>query len=178
MARRILASILSGIAAAACAASPGSPSQDIEVRPAGGDPVTGTEFLCSEHAPAIKTPCETYHAQRSIIVLRTTANHAVEIRLSRNADAIQVDGEGVTAVLGLLFGIEGEVFATAREDTIPGEAPQRVRYPIDGWIAPVAASRTLDGRNAGRFSLTFDWGTIGGSYDSDDACVDGACPGR
>jgi hypothetical protein len=40
---------------------------------------------------------------------------------------------------------------------------------LSGWIEPVAVSETPEGRNAGRFSLTFDWGTIAGTYDSVDS---------
>ena len=42
------------------------------------------------------------------------------------------------------------------------------QQPLDGWLEPVAKSPTADGRNAGRFSLTFDWGTVSGTYDTAD----------
>jgi hypothetical protein len=48
---------------------------------------------------------------------------------------------------------------------MPDLAPQDASA---GWIEPVAKAVSTDGRNAGRFSLTFDWGTMSGTYDTDD----------
>ena len=35
-----------------------------------------------------------------------------------------------------------------------------------GFVDPSVMGRTPDVRNAGKFSLTFDWGTISGTYDT------------
>jgi hypothetical protein len=52
------------------------------------------------------------------------------------------------------------------------DAPEPVISPGQGRpleTRRAVQSRTPDGRNAGKFSLTFAWGAIHGAYDTDPA---------
>ncbi len=156
-----IVSTLVAFASGACASSP-DPTPEIGVRGTSGAPVDGTAFTCTP--AAVRTPCgPTYEHQQSSIYVWSAVEDIVQVRLSRNSD---VEG-GVTAVLELQFGSEEQPIVSAKE--ILGGIAYEEQFPLDGWIEPVVTSRTPDGRNAGRFSLTFDWGTIRGTYDSADA---------
>ncbi|HMG22365.1 MAG TPA: hypothetical protein VK607_13630 [Kofleriaceae bacterium] len=173
MTRFAYLSLLLGSMFPACAGSDGAPDPEvtapIELRHPTGEPVSGSAFACTDHAPDTLTPCEPYARQRAVIrVMADAERDAVELGLSRNSDWIEVDGAGATAVLALRFLEGGGLTAGARQDIV-GERGVRRSFPREGWIEPVELSSTPDRRNAGRFSLTFDWGTISGTYDSVDA---------
>ena len=170
MNRLVIIALGSVAVVGACASSPGSePAPNIEVRRSSGVPVSGTAFSCTDHASTTLTPCEVYPSQRSALAVRSDAQGVVDLVLSRNISWITVDGAAAAAVVSLQFLLEGEILATARQDTYTALGIPAAQYPRGGWIEPVAASRTAEGRNAGRFSLSFDWGTVSGTYDSADA---------
>jgi len=162
-------SILLSAAIPACADSP-EPIRPLEVRPSSGAPVERTAYACTDHPASVRTPCDPYANQQVPLRVWNPAGGEIELRLSANSDIEAVDGTGATAVLVLRFGIEVALVVEARQE-ISGMFSSTKQQPSDGWIEPVDRSATLDGRNTGRFSLTFDWGTISGAYDSYNAFV-------
>ncbi len=163
----VIISTLVVFASGACASSPTGPAiPEIEVRSASGAPVAGTAFTCTP--AAVRTPCDApFGQQRSSIYVSSAAEDIVRVQLSRNSDVSVVDGPSATAVLELQFRSDQPVAVNAKQ--VRGGWQYEEQFPRDGWIEPVVTSPTPDGRNAGRFSLTFDWGTIQGTYDSADA---------
>ncbi len=141
----------------------------IEVRRLSGPPVDGTAFVCT--MADVQTPCDPVEGQPSSISVWSPAEDVVGIGLSRNSSAQAWDGPAAFAVLNLRFMRDGGLVVTAYDYRSAGGwiGNERRQIPLDGWIQPTVTSPTPDGRNAGRFSLTFDWGTIEGTYDSADA---------
>jgi hypothetical protein len=168
--RVYFASTLSLASICACAASPADlPTQhDIEVRPTSTVPVSGTAFTCTAHPASVLTPCDEFSEPRHGTSAFDVGDGIVDLGMSRSSNA--ADGGEVVAHIKLTYLLEGELLAAAQQVTSyetspPGGMSQDARA---GWIEPVAKSVSAAGRNAGRFSLTFDWGTMSGAYDSDD----------
>ena len=168
--------------AAACADAPppvtspepqGSP---LDTRREAGT-VEGSNFECTGNWPSTYTPCN-YPWSTRAVTSASDLNGLVVLRLERNVvpndrEAFPTDGGGSTVFLYLDFNTPDDaVSAFGLEVTFSVRGDRRLdelSSPISGWINPLVLSRTADGRNAGKFALTFDWGAIHGSYDTDSA---------
>jgi len=155
------------LAFVACAAT--ESGGRVEVEALDGAPMHGTSFTCTAHPDDVLTPC--YEGARP---LHGTASASprpgvIVISLARSSNA--ADGGAVPLVIELRFPSGGgRPAASATQqfqffEASPGRQPLAA---LGGWIRPVAVSPTLAGRNAGRFSIDFEWGTVAGTYDTDD----------
>jgi hypothetical protein len=161
----------------ACATTPsGTPSSgppdppptgqmDLEIRHTGAA-VAGSSFQCTGTWPSALTPCG--YAWSSQPQTLATTDSSGQVRLVLRRSPMPVDGGASTVYIDLSFDSSGTVGATAEELTT--EPPRGLLVesskPISGWIDPVAMSASVDARQAGKFLLTFKWGTISGTYDT------------
>jgi hypothetical protein len=152
------------VAAAACSTPPGTTA--IALHTSTGAPVDGTAFDCTGTWPSSMTPCDYPWSSSPATSANDDGNGLVHLTLHRNP--IPVDGGASTVYLDLQYGVEGQLSPVAWEDTTrAGDvATVETSDPTDGWIEPVVTGRTAQLRNAGRFSLTFAWGSISGTYDT------------
>lgn len=138
----------------------------IEVRETGGDAVTGTDLQCSAHDAEVLTPC-----YEGVTPVRGTGSWSaapgvINVVLGRSSNAS--DDTAVQLVIELTFAAGGGLTASAKQEILsfpPSGPPQRA---TGGWIQPSETADSLEGRNAGRFSIDFDWGTASGTYDTAD----------
>jgi hypothetical protein len=160
----------------ACANAPsGTPSSgppdpptgetDLEIRHSGAA-VTGSSFQCTGTWPSALTPCG--YAWASQPQTLAVSEGSGKLRLVLRRSPMPVDGGASTVYIDLSFDTTGTVGATAEESTTqpPRGVMVETSKPISGWIDPIAMSAATDARNAGKFSLTFKWGTISGTYDT------------
>lgn len=136
-----------------CAASP-------------ADDVTGSEFECTGTWPSERTPCDAALESTASTSAHSEGPGAVTLVLRRLPSARPES----MVTIDLAFGVNGELSATAGETTVGGDFLPRVietSEAISFSIEPVTVSRTPEGRNAGRFSIIFAWGSISGTYDTD-----------
>ncbi|HEX8108105.1 MAG TPA: hypothetical protein VF516_10285 [Kofleriaceae bacterium] len=160
----------------ACATTPsGTPSSgppdpptgeaDLEIRHS-GTAVVGSSFQCTGNWPSALTPCG--YAWTSQPQTVATGDGAGKVRLVLRRSPMPVDGGASTVYIDLSFDASGKPTATAQESTTRPPLAREVETskPISGWIDPVAMSAASDARQAGTFSLTFEWGTISGTYDT------------
>jgi hypothetical protein len=160
-------SILSMCVAGACSSTSfSSIDSELVLRPDSGAPAQGTAFACSEHDRRVLTPCDVLSLNVTALGI-SVEESSVRLRLGRTSSA--ADGPSAAAHITLELTGEQVSGAAARQINITGglAGSDIEQEAIEGWIEPVATSGSPDGRNAGRFSLTFDWGTMAGSYDSD-----------
>ncbi len=160
----------------ACATTPsGTPSSGPPDPPTGevgleirhsGAPVAGSSFQCTGNWPSALTPCG--YAWSSQPQTVATSDGAGKVRLVLRRSPMPVDGGASTVTIDLSFDASGKPTATAQESTTRPPLAREVETskPISGWIDPVAMSAATDARQAGTFSLTFEWGTISGTYDT------------
>jgi hypothetical protein len=160
----------------ACATTPsGTPSSGPPDPPTGqagleilhsGAAVAGSSFQCTGTWPSALTPCG--YAWSSQPQTLATTDGAGDVRLVLRRSPMPVDGGASTVYIDLSFDPSGTVGATAEESTTqpPRGLMVESSKPISGWIDPVAMSAAADARQAGKFSLTFKWGTISGTYDT------------
>jgi len=150
----------------ACATStPDTGTTQIEIR-SGIGVVTGTAFRCTGEWPSSLTPCNFPWSSKPVTSPSGDANGLVDLSFTRSP--IPVDGGATVVVLALQFGVEGQLGASARASTTGFDVmgPTMTADARSGWVDPVITGRSADQRNAGAFSLTFDWGTISGTYDT------------
>jgi hypothetical protein len=157
--------------AAACTDAPqGTP---LEVRREAGT-VDGSNFECTGNWPSAYTPCN-YPWSTRAATFASGSDGFVTLRLGRNLvpndhEGDPVDGGGSSVFLYLNFNTPDDaVRASGVEITFSVRGDRSVdgiSNPISGWISPLVQSRTAAGRNAGKFSLTFAWGAIHGTYDT------------
>ena len=154
--------VLAALALAACT----SPSTDITVKPISSDPVNGNSFACTGTWPSQWTPCEYGWQSTPTTFASDDGNGLVHLYLERSP--IPVDGGASLVHIDLQYGVEGQLSATAYEDTSRAGPATTVETsdPIDGWIQPYVTGRSTQFRNAGTFSITFAWGSISGTYDT------------
>jgi hypothetical protein len=150
---------------AACSTPP-SGGTPIALHATSGTPVDGSAFQCTGSWPSSMTPCDYPWSSSPVADATDDGNGLVHLILHRNP--IPVDGGASTVYLDLQFGVEGQISPTAWEETTRAGnlATVETSEPTDGWIEPVVTGRTAHLRNAGRFSLTFAWGSIAGTYDT------------
>jgi hypothetical protein len=160
----------------ACATTPsGAPSSgppdppmgevDLEIRHSGAA-VAGSSFQCTGAWPSPQTPCSySWTSQPQTLAV---SDGAGKVRLVLRRSPIPVDGGASTVFIDLSFDASGKPTVTAQESTTRPPLGQVVETskPISGWIDPAAMSAATDARQAGAFSLTFEWGTISGTYDT------------
>ncbi len=148
-----------------CTTTPSTGQSELEVRHS-GTPVIGSSFQCTGTWPSSLTPCG--YAWSSQPVTQAIIDGTGVVRLALGRSPIPIDGGASTVDIELTVGAGGLVGATAQESTSrPGTAQVVERSdPTTGWIDPVAIGTTTGARNAGRFSLTFAWGSISGTYDT------------
>ena len=153
----------------ACASSPAEEpptgQSDLEVRHT--EPVvTGNVFQCTGTWPSQLTPCGYAWASQPATAAVGTAADAVELILERHP--IPVDGGASSVYLKLKFAADGTIGASAVETTTSAGVPRVIETSnaTSGFVDPAVMGRTPDVRNAGKFSLTFSWGSISGSYDT------------
>ena len=130
------------------------------------DDVTGNEFECTGTWPGEWTPCSTAVESTASTSVRSYAPDMVTLVLR----SLPSTREESMVFIDLTFGVNGEISAAAREVTVGGEMLLRVietSPAVSLVVDPVAVSRT--GRNTGRFSITFEWGSISGTYDTGTA---------
>jgi hypothetical protein len=154
----------------ACMSSPSDPpagETDLEIRHTGAV-VNGSEFTCTGAWPSVNTPCGySWTSQPATQALSTSEPDAIELVFGRTP--IPVDGGASTVYLKLRFATAGMVNASAREATTAAlGAPRTIETSsaIAGFVDPAVMGRTPQDRNAGKFSLTFPWGSISGTYDT------------
>jgi len=158
----------------ACMSSPmSSPTDppadetDLEIRHTGAI-VSGSEFTCTGTWPSVNTPCGyAWTSQPATMALASSEPDAIELVIRRTP--IPVDGGASTVYLKLRFDASGMVSASAAESTtIALGAPRTVETSTAtaGFVDPAVTGRTPQDRNAGKFSLTFPWGSISGTYDT------------
>lgn len=159
---------LAALGLGACASSPDEPvtgQAGIEVRST-APVVTGNVFQCTGTWPSQLTPCGyTWSSQPATAALGTTPD-SVELILERHP--IPVDGGASSVYLKLKFATDGTVSASATESTTAAGQPRVIETSsaTSGFIDPAVMGRTPDVRNAGKFALTFPWGSISGTYDT------------
>jgi hypothetical protein len=149
--------------AASCADRP--PPDDFELEVRHTDPlVTGNDFQCTGTWPSSLTPCHySWNSQPATHALGDDADllHVTLLRVP-----IPIDGGASFVHLDLRYS-GGELrSATAHESTSMAGTAREIETSVAtaGWIDPSSA-RVRDARNAARFSLTFTWGSISGTYD-------------
>jgi hypothetical protein len=167
-----LISMLSLAIFGACAASSDAspprldPDTGVVVLPTSSEPVSGTAFTCSSHSSSVLTPCDQHARPHTGTDARDLGDGTVELGLARSS--IEADGAVASARIALTFAPGGELTASAEQWFQSDHTSLERRDARTGWIEPVATSPTAAGRNAGRFSLSFDWGTVSGTYDTAD----------
>jgi hypothetical protein len=161
---RTLLVLSAAVAGAACSTPPGD--TPIDLHTTSGAPVNGTSFQCTGTWPSAMTPCDYPWSSSPTTGATDDGDGLVHLILHRNP--IPVDGGASNVYLDLQYGVEGQLSATAREETTrAGDvATVETSDPTEGWIEPVVTGRTAQLRNAGRFSITFAWGSISGTYDT------------
>lgn len=163
-----LAIVSSVLAFAGCTTS----DEALELQALGGAPVHGTELSCSPVPSNVLTPCWlgstptrgtfAYSPQPGVLRMQlglsTNAADAGEVSLQIDLDFGHGHGDRprITARQAFQF---SQMYGVPDRDPLPA---------LDGWVKPVEVSSTLAGRNAGRFSIDFEWGTVSGAYDSAD----------
>ena len=138
---------------------------DLEIRHSGAA-VTGSSFQCTGTWPSALTPCGySWSSQPQTVAI---SEGSAKIRLVLRRSPMPVDGGASTVFIDLMFDATGKPTAIAQESTTrpPLAAVVETSKPISGWIDPSAMSAATDARQAGTFSLTFEWGTISGTYDT------------
>jgi hypothetical protein len=167
--QKILALPFSLAVVAACADSPATGNGQIELRSSGSGPVTGSAFQCTGTWPSAWTPCD--YPWSSKPVTSAIGDDGALVDLSLHRSPIPVDGGATVVVLALQFGVDGPINASAQASTSRAGTvnPITTSAAISGWVDPVDMGHTAEVRNAGRFSLTFSWGTISGTYDTASA---------
>lgn len=162
-----LAVSLCVLASAACASDPDAELGDgLQIR-GGGAPVTATDFTCRASNARALTPCYDGGIRSRGVRSESPAPGVVKLRLGRSSNA--ADGGEVNLVLALQFSDSGRLIeATATQEAVFELAPPPPEAALGGWLQPVATSPTATGRSAGRFSVDFGWGTVAGTYDTDD----------
>ncbi|HEX3483151.1 MAG TPA: hypothetical protein VHT91_49410 [Kofleriaceae bacterium] len=155
----------------ACATTPSSAppdptgDTDIEIRHTGAA-VTGSSFQCTGTWPSALTPCGySWSSQPQTLAI---SEGSAKLRLVLRRSPMPVDGGASTVFIDLMFDATGTPTAAAQESTTraPLGTGIETSKPISGWIDPIAMSAAADARQAGTFSLTFEWGTISGTYDT------------
>jgi hypothetical protein len=148
---------------------PGGSTLDIR-RDAGE--VIGSDFVCTGTWPHYYTPCD-YPWSTQAITLAKAFDGLLRLTLRRDFvpndyEPYPIEGGGSAVFIYLLFDApDGALIAFARETTVtPDSGVEEISDPIAGWINPIALSPWSDRRNAGKFSLTFSWGAIHGTYDT------------
>jgi hypothetical protein len=132
------------------------------------DDVRGNEFECTGTWPSERTPCDAPVESTASTSARSDTRDVVTLTLRR----LPSMREESMVVIELAFGVKNELSATAHEVTVGGDILPRVietSQALSLSLDPVTVSRTPEGRNAGRFSITFEWGSISGTYDTDAA---------
>ena len=144
---------------------PPTAETDLEIRHSGAA-VTGSSFQCTGTWPSAQTPCGyTWSSKPQTVAV---SEGSAKLRLVLRRSPMPVDGGASTVFIDLRFDPSGKPTATAQESTTraPLATVVETSTPISGWIDPTAMSAATDARQAGTFSLTFEWGTISGTYDT------------
>jgi hypothetical protein len=124
----------------------------IDVRTDDFGPVTATDYTCTGEL----ADCDLYPD-------RATAWYAcngIKIRIG----VILVDG-GWWAALYLEPAADG-VSVRAQAESTCNDCPLEIEPLRDGWVAFEETSLDPEARQAGHFSMTFDRGTIAGTFDT------------
>jgi hypothetical protein len=134
----------------------------IELRPAGDDTVTRSEFHCTGTWPAGLSPCEVVYGYDPVAMVHASAGSPVEIGLS--SAVVDLAGDNVSVEIRLTTEPGAPTKAVAHA-IIVSRSETREVPALSGWIEPIVTG-TFGGRTAGRFSIDFEWGSISGDYDS------------
>lgn len=156
----------------ACATTPSGGPPDpptgetgLEIRHSGAA-VTGSSFQCTGTWPSAQTPCGYSWSSKPQTLAISEGSGTLRLVLRRSP--MPVDGGASNVFIDVMFDASGKPTATAQESTTRPPLDQAVEASkaISGWIDPTAMSDTTDERQAGTFSLSFEWGTISGTYDT------------
>lgn len=161
-----------GLGLGACMSSP---SDSTEPPPGGNgiemrhtEPlVVGSQFTCTGTWPSQWTPCGyPWSSQPATAAVAMDIPNAIKLVLQRRP--IPVDGGASNVYLKLKFADDGTISASAQEETTSPGAVRVVETSTatSGFVDPTVTGRTPEVRNAGKFSLTFTWGSISGTYDT------------
>jgi hypothetical protein len=151
------------------------PSPDPENSPVAGGTVNGSKFECTGNWPSNYTPCN-YPWSTEAKTTASGSDGLVTLHLGRNHVPNEYEGfpdcgGGSFVFIDLDFNTPDDaVRASGREVTFSPDGSLAIietSDPVSGYILPIVLSRTPEGRNTGTFSLTFPWGAIEGSYDTD-----------
>jgi hypothetical protein len=158
-----------GLGLGACMSSDTEPptgSDGIEIRHT--EPVvTGSQFTCTGAWPSANTPCGySWTSQAATSALAMDVPNAIELVLQRHP--IPVDGGASNVYLKLKFADDGTINASAQEQTTSAGTLRVIETSTAtaGFVDPTVTGRSPEARNAGKFSLTFSWGSISGTYDT------------
>jgi len=157
-----------GLGAVGCAGSPSTPptgQTDVEVRHT-APTVNGNSFECTGTWPSDLTPCGYAWSSQPATMALSPSPDMVELVLERHP--IPVDGGASMVYLKLAFAGDGTINASATENTTSPGTPRVIETSeaTSGFVDPAVMGRTPDVRNAGKFSLSFAWGSISGTYDT------------
>jgi hypothetical protein len=146
-------------------AAPPPDQANLEIRHSGAA-VAGSSFQCTGSWPSPLTPCA--YSWTSQPQTLATSDGSGLVRLVLRRVPMPVDGGASTVYIDLSFDANGKPTAIAQESTTRAPLGKVVESskPISGWIDPTEISAATDARNVGSFSLTFEWGTISGTYDT------------
>jgi hypothetical protein len=137
--------------------------------------VNGSAFECTGDWPHSWNPCN-YPSSPEAATFASGSDGIVTLRLGRKLvpspdEGYPTCGGGSSVFLVLDFNTPDDtVLTSANEVTFSGIGDGSILEtsdPISGTINPIVLSRDPEGRNAGKFSLTFAWGAIRGTYDTD-----------
>jgi len=151
---------------------PGTPQP---TPPGGGALINGSHFTCTGNWPSPYTPCQYPNTTREVTTA-TGSDGVVTLALSRDLDPgaldhLPIKAGGTTVYIQLDFNAPlGATAVTVREITLSSNGAfdvEETSTPINAWVGMVDTSRDPAGRNAGRFSLAFTWGSMAGTYDTD-----------
>jgi hypothetical protein len=127
--------------------------------------VVGNQFNCAGTWPSQLTPCAYSWASDPVTDARDDGD-IVHLTFARVP--IPIDGGASMVTVDLHVAGDAVIAAKASEATsMPGTVRQiESSEAIAGWIDPTVSGSAPGARNAGAFSLTFTWGSISGTYDT------------
>jgi hypothetical protein len=152
---RMLACML---VASACGSEvdPCTTGSAIEVRTEDLGPVTATDYTCTGELAF----CETY-PDRAMVWLDCAGG--VKVRIG----VILPDGGWWAALF--VEPADGGFAVRAQAESTCNDCPLQIEPLLDGWVAFEETSLDPQARHAGHFSMTFERGSIAGTFDTSNS---------
>jgi hypothetical protein len=130
----------------------------------------GSDFHCTGTWPHPWTPCDSPFPSRAA-TYSSTDGYFVELLLHRvvTEGPVPIEGGGSVVYIDIPVGPALDALTGAREVTTDSSGTGRVietSTATSVLLEPIVTSATGD-REAGRFSVSFAWGSIFGTYDTE-----------